>query len=125
MSSLNIVDVATTVAIFVVIVAGFLTLIDKVYKTKKSLTTDDVFDLARMIVAQFDTLKGSNEKKKAEATTALTKVVEDKPGEVAKVVAKNPDVAGGAIEMAVNERRNTEEPSSTEVGFKKEGDNNA
>ena len=56
MSSLNIVDVATVVAIFVVIIAGFLTLIEKVYKTKKPLTTDDVFDLARMIVAQFDTL---------------------------------------------------------------------
>lgn len=68
MSNLNVIDVATTVAIFVVIVAGFLTLIDKVYKTKKPLTTDDVFDLARMIVAQFDTLKGSEEEKKAKAT---------------------------------------------------------
>lgn len=120
MSNLNIVDVATTVAIFVVIIAGFTTLIEKVYKTKKPLTTDDVFDLARMIVAQFDTLKGSDEKKKAEATTALTKAVEDKPGEVAKVVAKNPDVAAGAIEMAVNERR--EEPNNTGIGFKKEDD---
>ncbi len=122
MSNLNIVDVATTVAIFVVIVAGFLTLIEKVYKTKKPLTTDDVFDLARMIVAQFDTLKTSDEKKKIEATNALTKAVENKQGEVAKVVANNPDVAGGAIEMAVNERKNTEEPSSPEVGFKKEDD---
>lgn len=122
MSSLNIVDVATTVAIFVVIIAGFLTLIDKVYKTKKSLTTDDVFDLARMIVAQFDTLKGSDEEKKTKATKKLSEAVEDKNGEVAKVVATNPDVAGGAIEMAVNERRNTEEPSSTEVGVKKEDD---
>lgn len=121
MSNLNVIDVATEVAIFVVIIAGFLTLIEKVYKTKKPLTTDDVFDLARMIVAQFDTLKGSDEKKKAEATTALTKAVEDKPGEVAKVVANNPDVAGGAIEMAVNERK-SEENTSTEVGFKKEDD---
>ena len=70
MGNLNIVDVATTVAIFIVIIAGFLTLIEKVYKTKKPLTTDDVFDLARMIVAQFDTLKGSNKKKKIEATNA-------------------------------------------------------
>lgn len=122
MSSLNIVDVATTVAIFIVIVAGFITLIEKVYKTKKPLTTDDVFDLARMIVAQFDTLKGSDEKKKVEATTALTKAVEDKPGEVAKVVAKNPDVAAGAIEMAVNERRNTEDSPSNEIVFKREDD---
>ncbi len=121
MSNLNVIDVATEVAIFVVIIAGFLTLIEKVYKTKKPLTTDDVFDLARMIVAQFDTLKGSDEKKKAEATTALTKAVEDKPGEVAKVVANNPDVVGGAIEMAVNERK-SEENTSTEVGFKKEDD---
>ena len=37
MSNLNIVDVATTVAIFVVIIAGFITLIEKVYKTKKPL----------------------------------------------------------------------------------------
>lgn len=122
MTNLNIVDVATTMAIFVVIIAGFLTLIEKVYKTKKPLTTDDVFDLARMIVAQFDTLKTSDEKKKIEATNALTKAVENKQGEVAKVVAKNSNVAAGAIEMAVNERRNTEEPSSIEVGFKKEDD---
>lgn len=122
MSNLNIVDLATTVAIFVVIIAGFLTLIEKVYKTKEPLTIDDVFDLARMIVAQFDTLKASDEEKKAMATKKLTEAVDGKPGEVAKVVANNPDVAGGAIEMAVNERRNTEEPSSTEVGFKKEDD---
>lgn len=121
MSNLNIVDVATTVAIFVVIVAGFLTLIDKVYKTKKPLTTDDVFDLARMIVAQFDTLKTSDEKKKIEATNALTKAVENKQGEVAKAVAKNPDVAAGAIEMAVNERK-VDEDTTTEVGFKKENE---
>lgn len=122
MSNLNIVDVATTVAIFVVIIAGFLTLIEKVYKTKEPLTIDDVFDLARMIVAQFDTLKGSDEEKKVMATKKLTEAVDGKPGEVAKVVANNPDVAGGAIEMAVNERKNTEEPSSPEVGFKKEDD---
>ena len=119
MINLNVIDVATVVAISAVIVAGFLTLIDKVYKTKKPLTTDDVFDLARMIVAQFDTLKTSDEKKKIEATNALTKAVENKQGEVAKAVAKNPDVAAGAIEMAVNERK-SEENTSTEVGFKKE-----
>lgn len=119
MSNLNIIDVATEVAIFVVIIAGFITLIEKVYKTKKPLTTDDVFDLARMIVAQFDTLKTSDEKKKIEATNTLTKAVENKQGEVAKVVAKNPDVAAGAIEMAVNERK-VDEDTTTEVGFKKE-----
>ena len=32
MGNLNIVDVATTVAIFIVFIAGFLTLIEKVYK---------------------------------------------------------------------------------------------
>ena len=105
MGNLNIVDIATTVAIFIVIIAGFLTLIEKVYKTKQPLTTDDVFDLARMIVAQFDALKGSDEEKQAKATKKLSEAVEDKPGEVAKVVANNPDVAGGAIEMAVNERK--------------------
>lgn len=122
MSNLNIVDVAITVAVFVVIIASFLTLIEKVYKTKEPLTIDDVFGLARMIVAQFDTLKGSDEEKKAMATKKLAEAVDGKNGEVAKVVANNPDVAGGAIEMAVNERRNTEEPSSAEVGFKKEDD---
>lgn len=122
MSNLNVIDVATEVAIFVVIIAGFLTLIEKVYKTKKPLTTDDVFDLARMIVAQFDTLKGSDEEKKAMATKKLTEAVDGKPGGVAKVVANNPDVAGGAIEMAVNERKNTDESTSAEVGFKKEDD---
>lgn len=119
MSNLNVIDVATVVAIFVVIVAGFLTLIEKVYKTKKPLTTDDVFDLARMIVAQFDTLKGSDEEKKAKATKKLTEAVDGKPGEVAKVVANNPDVAAGAIEMAVNERK-VDKDTTTEVGFKKE-----
>ena len=119
MTNLNALDVATTVATFVVIVAGFLTLIEKVYKTKKPLTTDDVFDLARMIVAQFDTLKGSDEEKKAKATKKLTKAVDGKPGEVAKVVANNPDVAAGAIEMAVNERK-VDKDTTTEVGFKKE-----
>ena len=119
MSNLNIIDVATEVAIFVVIIAGFITLIEKVYKTKKPLTTDDVFDLARMIVAQFDTLKGSDEEKKAKATKKLTEAVDGKPGEVAKVVANNSDVAGGAIEMAVNERK-VDEDTTTEVGFKKE-----
>ena len=122
MTNLNVLDVATTVAIFVVIVAGFLTLIDKVYKTKKPLTIDDIFDLARMIVAQFDALKGSDEEKKAKATKKLTEAVDGKSGEVAKVVANNPDVAGGAIEMAVNERRNTKEPNNTGIGFKKEDD---
>lgn len=119
MSNLNIIDVATEVAIFVVIIAGFITLIEKVYKTKKPLTTDDVFDLARMIVAQFDTLKGSDEEKKAKATKKLTEAVDGKPGEVAKVVANNSDVAGGAIEMAVNERK-VDEDTTTEVDFKKE-----
>lgn len=75
-----------------------------------------------MIVAQFDTLKGSKEEKKSEATKVLTKAVEDKPGEVAKVVANNEDVAAGAIEMAVNERRDVENEETTEVGFKKEDD---
>lgn len=121
MNNLNIVDAATTVAIYVVTIAGVLTLIEKVYKTKKPLTIDDVFDLARMIVAQFDTLKGSDEEKKAMATKKLTEAVDGKPGEVAQVVANNPDVAGGAIEMAVNERK-SEENTSTEVGFKKEDD---
>lgn len=119
MSNLNIIDVATEVAIFVVIIAGFITLIEKVYKTKKPLTTDDVFDIARMIVAQFDTLKGSDEEKKAKATKKLTEAVDGKPGEVAKVVANNSDVAGGAIEMAVNKRK-VDEDTTTEVGFKKE-----
>lgn len=122
MSNLNIFDIATEVAIFVVIIAGFITLIEKVYKTKKPLTTDDVFDLARMIVAQFDTLKGSDEEKKTKGTKELQEVVKDKPGEVAKVVANNSNVAGGAIEMAVNERKNTDESTSAEVGFKKEDD---
>lgn len=122
MNSLAVVDVATTIAIFIVIIAGFITLIEKVYKTKKPLTTDDVFDLARMIVAQFDTLKGSDEEKKTKGTKELQEVIKDKPGEVAKVVANNSNVAGGAIEMAVNERKNTDESTSAEVGFKKEDD---
>lgn len=105
----NSLNAVTTVAIWIVIFAWVLNLVDKYRQTKKPLTMDDVFDLSRMIVAQLDTLKGSNKSKKTEAVNKLTEAVKNKPGEVAKTVANNPDVAAGAIEMAVNERREVKE----------------
>lgn len=122
MTSLNILDVATTVAIFIVIIAAVITLIEKVRKEKKPLTFEDVAGLAAMIVAQHDSLKGSNDKKKAEATQDLKNALSSQKGEVAKVVAENPNVAAGFIENAVNERRGVENENPTEVGFKKEDD---
>lgn len=57
MSNLNVIDVATVVAIFVVIVAWIITLVDKVRKTKQPLDENDIFDLARMIVTQNEKIK--------------------------------------------------------------------
>lgn len=57
MSNLNIVDVSTTVAIFVVIIAWIITLVDKVRKTKQPLDENDIFDLAHMIVTQNEKIK--------------------------------------------------------------------
>ena len=74
-----------------------------------------------MIVAQLDTLKGTNSQKKATGVDKLIEAVKDQPGEIAKTVATNPDVAAGAIEQAVTERMN-EEYTRTNLGFKKEAD---
>lgn len=57
MSNLNVIDVATVVAIFVVIVAWIITLVDKVRKTKQPLDENDIFDLAHMIVTQNEKIK--------------------------------------------------------------------
>lgn len=57
MSNLNVIDVATVVAIFVVIVAWIITLVDKVRKNKQPLDENDIFDLAHMIVTQNDKIK--------------------------------------------------------------------
>ena len=57
MSKLNVIDVATVVAIFVVIVAWIITLVDKVRKTKQPLDENDIFDLAHMIVTQNEKIK--------------------------------------------------------------------
>ncbi|MEK3544844.1 hypothetical protein [Lactobacillus crispatus] len=104
MNSLNVFDVATTVAVFIVMIAMIISLIEKVYKEKKPLTMEDIADLANMIVAQHDSLKGSGKEKKTEATEDLRTALDGKKGEVAKTVAENPNVAAGFIENAVNER---------------------
>ena len=57
MSNLNVIVVATVVAIFVVIVAWIITLVDKVRKTKQPLDENDIFDLAHMIVTQNEKIK--------------------------------------------------------------------
>ena len=64
MSNLNVIDVATVVAIFVVIVAWIITLVDKVRKTKQPLDENDIFDLAHMIVTQNEKIKELEKKEK-------------------------------------------------------------
>lgn len=124
----NIVDATTVVALWIVILAWVLNLVDKYRKSKKEgqdpepLTMADIFDLSRMIVAQLDTLKGTNKEKKTTGVEKLVDAVKDKPGEVARTVAENHDVAAGAIEMAVNERREESAPEKAKVGFKKDGE---
>lgn len=65
MSNLNVIDVATVVAIFVVIVAWIITLVDKVRKTKQPLDENDIFDLAHMIVTQNEKIKELEKKNAA------------------------------------------------------------
>lgn len=100
-------DVVLVVAIWTVIVAWLLNLIEKVKKTNKPLTMEDVFDLARMIVAQLDVLENaSNVEKKAKGVDALRSIMSEQKGAIAQTVASNPVVASGLIEMAVDEQHN-------------------
>lgn len=72
MSNLNVIDVATVVAIFVVIVAWIITLVDKVRKTKQPLDENDIFDLAHMIVTQNEKIKELEKKNAANGETKKT-----------------------------------------------------
>ena len=76
MSNLNVIDVATVVAIFVVIVAWIITLVDKVRKTKQPLDENDIFDLAHMIVTQNEKIK-ELEKNAANSETKKNTAVSD------------------------------------------------
>lgn len=76
MSNLNVIDVATAVAIFVVIVAWIITLVDKVRKTKQPLDENDIFDLAHMIVTQNEKIK-ELEKNAANSETKKNTAVSD------------------------------------------------
>ena len=76
MSNLNVIDVATVVAIFVVIVAWIITLVDKVRKTKQPLDENDNFDLAHMIVTQNEKIK-ELEKNAANSETKKNTAVSD------------------------------------------------
>lgn len=75
--NLNIVDVATTVAIFVVIVAWIITLVDKVRKTKQPLDENDIFDLAHMIVTQNEKIKELEKKNAANSEAKKNTAVSD------------------------------------------------
>lgn len=77
MSNLNVIDVATVVAIFVVIVAWIITLVDKVRKTKQPLDENDIFDLAHMIVTQNEKIKELEKKNAANSETKKNTVVSD------------------------------------------------
>lgn len=77
MSNLNVIDVATVVAIFVVIVAWIITLVDKVRKNKQPLDENDIFDLAHMIVTQNEKIKELEKKNAANGETKKNTVVND------------------------------------------------
>lgn len=77
MSNLNVIDVATVVAIFVVIVAWIITLVDKVRKTKQPLDENDIFDLAQMIVTQNEKIKELEKKNAANSGAKKNTAVSD------------------------------------------------
>lgn len=77
MSNLNVIDVATVVAIFVVIVAWIITLVDKVRKTKQPLDENDIFDLAHMIVTQNEKIKELEKKNAANSEAKKNTAVSD------------------------------------------------
>lgn len=77
MSNLNVIDVATVVAIFVVIVAWIITLVDKVRKTKQPLDENDIFDLAHMIVTQNEKIKELEKKNAANSEAMKNTAVSD------------------------------------------------
>lgn len=82
MSNLNVIDVATVVAIFVVIVAWIITLVDKVRKTKQPLDENDIFDLAHMIVTQNEKIKELEKKNAANSEAKKNTAVSDVKKEV-------------------------------------------
>ena len=61
----NMINFTTALAVWVVIIAYLITLIDKVRKTKGPLTLEDLSELAQMIKQQYDTLNLTNAEKKA------------------------------------------------------------
>lgn len=77
MSNLNVIDVATVVAIFVVIVAWIITLVDKVRKTKQPLDENDIFNLAHMIVTQNEKIKELEKKNAANSEAKKNTAVSD------------------------------------------------
>ena len=77
MSNLSVIDVATVVAIFVVIVAWIITLVDKVRKNKQPLDENDIFDLAHMIVTQNEKIKELEKKNAANSEAKKNTEVSD------------------------------------------------
>lgn len=77
MSNLNVIDVATVVAIFVVIVAWIITLVDKVRKNKQPLDENDIFDLAHMIVTQNEKIKELEKKNTTNSEAKKNTAVSD------------------------------------------------
>ena len=103
----NLINSTTAVAILVVIIAYLITLIDKVRKTKAPLTLEDLSELAQIIKKQYDVLNMTNAEKKAESVEILRKIASQHQGTLAKQVADNPELAGGLIEKAVQNDKNT------------------
>ena len=103
----NMINFTTALAVWVVIIAYLITLIDKVRKTKAPLTLEDLSELAQIIKKQYDALNMTNAEKKAESVEILRKIASQHQGTLAKQVADNPELAGGLIEKAVQNDKNT------------------
>ena len=63
----NMINFTTALAVWVVIIAYLIILIDKVRKTKAPLTLEDLSELAQIIKKQYDALNMTNAEKKAES----------------------------------------------------------
>ena len=69
----NMINFTTALAVWVVIIAYLIILIDKVRKTKGPLTLEDLSELAQIIKKQYDALNMTNAKKKDESGTKWQK----------------------------------------------------
>lgn len=98
----NILNIANTVWLYIVVMCFVISKIHDVFEKKEKNVPgkyQGIFDIADMIVAQYDTKDMRLEEKKENATIDLMKQAEADGKPITKTVAK------GAIEVAVRNRR--------------------